>query len=66
MEIKVGIFIYVQVEKIMCGLVKYGIILHMKLKKHLLPFGYAPAPVTPGLCKHKESGITLDIVVDKF
>ena len=50
----------------MYGLVKAGIITHTELKEHLLPFGYKPSPITPGLWHHNNNGITFNLVVDKF
>ena len=46
MEKKVGEFLYERVEKGIYRLVQYRIISHKALKKHLLPFIYASAPIT--------------------
>ena len=50
----------------MYGLVQSFIISHTYLKEHLLPFGYAPAPITPCLWRHKNRGIKFTSVVDNF
>ena len=39
-------YIYVRIEKVMCGLVQANIISHDALKEHLKPYGYAPAKIT--------------------
>ena len=50
----------------MYGLVQAVIIAHTALKEHLQPFGYEPAPITPGLWHHNNNGITFNLVVNNF
>ena len=59
-------YAYVRVENWMYGLVQSGIIANMELKEHLLPFGYAPSPITSGLWKHNEKYITFTLVLYDF
>ena len=42
-------FLYVRVEKGMYGLFLGEIISKTALKEHIRPFGYEPAPITPGI-----------------
>ena len=55
-------------EKGKYGTVQAGIIENTALKEHLRPFGYKPAPITPGLwChNHNNNGIPFNLVVDYF
>ena len=66
MDNQINVFIYVMVEKGMYGLVQAGIITHTALKERLRPFGYEPAPITPGLWRHNKNGITFTLVVNNF
>ena len=50
----------------MYGLFQAGIIANTALKGHLRPFGYEPAPITPGLWRHNKNVITFTLVVDDF
>ena len=59
-------FICVGLEKGMYGIFQSGIISHTALKEYLRPFGYEPAPITPGLCLHNKNGITFTLMVDDF
>ena len=47
-------------------LLKYVIIAQTALKYHILPFGYAPAPITPGLWNKNKKYFILTLVVDEF
>ena len=38
----------------------------MDLKKHIWPFGYEPARITPGLWRHNKNIITFKLVLDEF
>jgi len=58
--------IYIRIEKGMYGLPQAGKIANDELQRHLLPFGYAPCPRTPGLWKHTSKPITFALVVDDF
>ena len=42
------------------------IIAQISLKQYLLPYGYVPVPITPGLCKNINYGITFVIAVDNL
>ena len=66
MDKQINGFLYVRLEKVMYGIVQAGIIAHTALKRHLQPFGYEPAPITPGLWRHNKNGITFTLVVDNF
>ena len=59
-------YIYIQIEKGMYGLPQAGKIANDELQRHLLPFGYAPCPRTPGLWRHSSKPITFALVVDDF
>ena len=66
MDKQINCFLYVRVEKGMYGLVQAVIIAHTALKEHLQPFGYEPAPITPGLWRQNKNGINFTLVVDNF
>ena len=66
MDKKINGFLYVKVDKGMDRLVQSGIIAHTAIKEYLRPFGYEPAPITPGLCCNNKNGITFTLVVDEF
>ena len=66
LENQIDGFLYVRLESGMCGLVQDAIIAHTDLKKHLHPFGYEPAPITPGLWRHSKNKTTFTLVVDEF
>ena len=50
----------------MYGLVQAGIIAHTEIKENLLPFGYEPASITPGLWYHNKNEIKFTLVVYNF
>ena len=66
MDKQINCFLYVRVEKGMYGLLQAGIIAHMALKENLRPFGYEPVPITLGLWRQKNNGITFILVVENF
>jgi hypothetical protein len=59
-------YVYVQVRKGMYGLKQAGKLAHDQLVQNLAPYGYAPAPITPGLWRHETRPITFTLVVDDF
>ena len=50
----------------MYGLLQTDIIAHTALKEYLRPFGYEPAPITPGFFFHNKNRITFRPVVEDF
>ena len=66
MDKQINGFFYVRAEKGLYGLVQAGIIAHTAIKEHLQPFGYDPAPITPGLWRHNKNEITFTLVVENF
>ena len=66
MENETNSFLYVRLDKGMYGLVQSVIITHLDLREHLQPFGYEPAPITPGLWSHNKNGINFTLVVYNF
>ena len=50
----------------MYGLVQADIIFHTSLKENVRPYGYEPAPITPGICSHNKNIIIFTLVVCDF
>ena len=59
-------FVYMEIQKGMYGLTQTRKIANDKLKLHLTKFGYEPAPITPGLCRHQTSPLQFSLVLDDF
>jgi hypothetical protein len=59
-------FFYVEILCGMYGLPQAGRITNDALHKFLVPHGYAPVPITPGLWKHNTRDITFTLAVDDF
>ena len=64
MEKIIDSFLYLSLEKFMCGIFQSSIIAHTALNKNLLPFGYTPAPIAPGMWRNNINGVTLTLVLD--
>jgi hypothetical protein len=58
--------VYVEIRRGMYGLPQAGKIANDRLTAFLAPYGYAPAPITPGLWKHDTRDISFTLVVDDF
>jgi hypothetical protein len=58
--------VYVEIHKGMYGLPQAGRIANDCLTKFLVPHGYSPVPITPGLWKHDTSDLIFSLVVDDF
>jgi hypothetical protein len=59
-------FVTCIIRKGMYGLPQAGRIAFDNLVMHLEPYGYTPAPHTPGLWRHKTRSTTFTLVVDDF
>ena len=59
-------WVYIEIRKGMYGLKQAGKLVNEQLKEHLAGFGYAPAPMTPGLWRHATNGIIFSLCVDDF
>ena len=66
MENQIDGFLYLRAEKGTYGLSQGKIISKRTLKEDLIPFGYADAPITLGIWRHKTNVITLKLVVENF
>ena len=56
----------VKITKGMYGLPQAGCLAYDKLKAHLAPYGYHPAPCTPGLWTHDTRRTVFTLCVDDF
>jgi hypothetical protein len=59
-------YVYGKVRCSMYGLPQAGRIANEQLTKFLVPHGYAPVPITPGLWRHTTCDIAFTLVVDDF
>jgi hypothetical protein len=59
-------YIYVEIRRGMYGLPQAGRIANDQLVAFLQPHGYAPCPLTHGLCRHHTRNIVFSLVVDDF
>jgi len=59
-------YVYVEIRRGMYGLPQAGRIANDQLIKFMEPHGYYPAPITPGLWKHKSRDTVFALVVDDF
>jgi hypothetical protein len=59
-------WVYIEIRKGMYGLKQAGLLANQLLQTRLAPFGYHPAPHTPGIWLHKTRPITFSLVVDDF
>ena len=50
----------------MYGIFQAGIISHTAIKENIRPFGYEPSPITPGLWRQNNNGITFTLVFNDF
>jgi hypothetical protein len=57
-------WVYIEIRKGMYGLKQAGLLANQLLQTRLAPFGYYPAPHTPGLWLHKTWSISFTLVVD--
>lgn len=58
--------IYIKIVKVMYGLPQAGILTNNQLYKVLMPHGYFPCKLTPGLWSHKLIPILFSLIVDNF
>ena len=58
--------VYVELRRGMYGLPQAGRLANDQLVKFMLPHGYAPVAVTPGLWTHATRNIVFSLVVDDF
>ena len=59
-------YIYVKIQKGMCGLKRAAVLAHNKLLNHLSNYGYYPLPNTTGLWGHKHRPTKFCLCVDDF
>ena len=59
-------FVYMVIQKGVYGLPQAGKIANYKLKLHLEKCVYKPAPITPGLWRHKTRPLQFSLVVGDF
>jgi hypothetical protein len=62
----VDVWVYIEIRKGMYGLKQAGLLAKQLLQTLLNPFGYYPAPHTPGIWLHKTQHISFTLVVDDF
>ena len=56
-------WVYIEIHKGMYGLPQAGLLLNIKLRKHLATHGYYPAKYTPGLWKNESKAIAFTLTV---
>jgi hypothetical protein len=59
-------YVYLEIRRGTYGLKEATIIAFNQLVKKLAPYGYEPAPFTPGLWRHRTRGTTFVLCVDDF
>jgi hypothetical protein len=59
-------WVYIEIQKGMCGLKQVGLLADQILQNWLAPFRYYPARHTSGLWLHKTRPISFTLVVDDF
>jgi hypothetical protein len=59
-------YVYLEIRRGMYGLKESGIIAFNQLVAKLAPYGYEPAPFTPGLWRHSNRRTTFVLCVDDF
>jgi hypothetical protein len=65
-DLAVDGFVYIEIRKGLYGLKQAGLLANQLLQTCLAPFGYYPAPYTPGLWLHKTRPIPFTLIVDDF
>jgi hypothetical protein len=59
-------YIFLQMWKVVWGLLQAGILTNKLLCKRLAPFGYFECLNTPGLWKHESCAISITLIVNDF
>ena len=59
-------YVYVEIRKGMYGLKEAAILAYKQLIRNLLPYGYRPIPLSPGLWKHDTNPLYFILTVDDF
>ena len=59
-------FVFLEIQRAVCGFPQAGILANKLLQKRLKPHGYYECVNTPGLWRHATRPITFSLVVDNF
>ena len=59
-------WIYIEIQKGMYGLPQAGLLVNIKLTKHLEKYSYHLTKLTPGLWKHEDKSVYLTFTSDDF